>query len=112
MFPNMGGIDPRKIDSMMKKMGIQNKELNAKKVVIETDTETIVINNPTVTEITMQGQKTFQVVGEVCSEEQGLSDEDITMVAETASVSKEKAKEVLEKNDGDLAKTIDVLKKE
>ncbi len=113
MLPNLGGIDPRKIDSMMKKMGIQNKNIDAKKVIIETSTEKIIINNPVVTEVTMQGQKTFQIMGEVVSEKQNLiSDEDISMVSESANVSKEQAKKSLEENDGDLAKAIDSFKSE
>lgn len=32
-----GGIDPRRMQSMMKQMGIENKDIPAKKVIIETD---------------------------------------------------------------------------
>lgn len=111
MFPNLGGIDPRKIDSMMKKMGIQNKNIDATKVIIETNSEKIIINNPSVTEVVMQGQRTFQIMGDVSSENQNLiSEEDISIVAESANVSKESAKVALEENDGDLAKAIESLK--
>lgn len=111
MMPGLGGIDPRKIDSMMKKMGIQNKNIEATKVIIETLSEKIIINNPSVTEVTMQGQRTFQIMGEVSSEKELLiSEDDVSIVAESANVSKEQAKVALEENDGDLAQAIESLK--
>jgi nascent polypeptide-associated complex subunit alpha len=112
MFPNLGGIDPRKLDTMMKKMGIENKTIEATKVIIETTTNKITINNPSVTEVSMQGQKTYQIVGEPTIENKGPSSEDISLVAESANVSEEQAKKALEETNGDLAKAIDFFKKE
>ena len=105
---NMSGLDPRKINSMMKQMGINNKDIPAKKVVIELeDGSKLVINKPGVTEITMQGQKSYQVTGEVVEEKQlVISNEDIELVANEAKISKEKAKELLKKTNGDIAKAI------
>ena len=108
MSLNMGGLDPRKVNSMMKQMGISNKELPAKKVIIELEDGTkLIIEEPGVTEITMQGQKSYQVTGEV-SEQKKLTipDEDIEMVANEANISKEKAKELLKKTNGDIAEAI------
>jgi len=108
MSLNMGGLDPRKINSMMKQMGISNKELPAKKVTIELeDGITLVIDEPGVTEITMQGQKSYQVTGDAVEQKKlTISDEDIELVANEAKISKEKAKELLEKTNGDIAEAI------
>jgi len=108
MSLNMGGLDPRKINSMMKQMGISNKELPAKKVVIELEDGTkLIIDEPGVTEITMQGQKSYQVTGEVTEEKElVISDEDVELVANEANISKEKAKELLKKTNGDIAEAI------
>ena len=55
----------------------------------------------------MQGQESFQISGEVREEEGELfSDDDIKTVMEKTGASEKKAKEFLEKNNGDLAETI------
>jgi nascent polypeptide-associated complex subunit alpha len=108
MIPNMGGLDPRKISSMMKQMGITNNELPATKVIIELqDGKILIIENPGVTEITMSGQKSYQVTGDVTEEKKLIvSSEDIDLVVSSTKVSKEKAKKLLEETDGDIAKAI------
>lgn len=108
MIPGMGGLDPRKMQSLMKQMGIENKELNAKKVTIDLEDGTqMIIENPSVTEINMQGNKSYQVIGEATiKKELQILDEDVSMVAESANISKEKAKELLEKTKGDIAEAI------
>jgi len=105
---NFGGIDPRRMQSMMKQMGIENKEIPAKKVIIETDSKKIIIENPTVTEVSMQGQKTYQIMGEV-KEETGIPKEDIDMVMEATGETEKEAKSALEKTSGDIAKAIELL---
>lgn len=103
-----GGIDPRRMQSMMKQMGIENTEIPAKRVIIETDSKRIIIENPNVTQVSMQGQKTFQIMGEV-REETGIPEEDIQMVIDATKKSKEEAKKALEKENGDIAKAIESL---
>ncbi|MFA7709292.1 MAG: nascent polypeptide-associated complex protein [archaeon] len=105
---NFGGIDPRKMQSMMKQMGIENKEISAKRVIIETDSKRLIIDNPSVTEVSMQGQKTYQIVGEV-REETGIPKEDIDMVKEATGKTEKEAKSALEKTSGDIAKAIELL---
>ena len=103
-----GGLNPKKMQAVMKQMGIAQEEINASKVIIETTAgEKIIINDPTVTKIKMQGQETFQVNGEsqVESAEVGVSNEDIKMVMEKTNCTEEKAKESLEKT-GDLTESI------
>lgn len=105
MFP---GLNPKKMQAMMKQMGIAQKEIPALRVIIEkaNDTKTI-IENPSVTKIKMQGQETFQIAGEVREEasEPRISEDDIKTVIEKTGCSEEKARETLEKT-GDLAEAI------
>lgn len=106
MMPN---IDPRQMEQLMRKMGMSSKQLSAKRVIIETEEEqNIVIEDPQVTEITMQGQKSFQISGNV-SYKSSISEEDIKMVMDQAGVSKEAAAEALKKSNGDLAEAILLL---
>ena len=106
MFP---GVDPRQMQGMLKKMGISQEEIDASRVIIEkTDNSRIIIDNPSVTKIKMQGQETFQIAGDISEEsaEEEISEEDIKTVMEKTGVSEKKARETLEKNNGDLAETI------
>ncbi|MEK6824137.1 MAG: nascent polypeptide-associated complex protein [Nanoarchaeota archaeon] len=103
-----GGIDPKKMQGMMKQMGISQKEIPAEKVIIEkTDGSKIIIENPSVMQIKMQGQESFQISGEIREEtaKVEISEDDINAVVEKTGVSKKKARETLEKT-GDLAEAI------
>jgi len=103
-----GGIDPKKMQSMMKQMGISQIEIPAEKVIIEkSDGSKIIIENPSVMQIKMQGQESFQISGEIREEtaEVKISEEDINAVVEKTGVSRQKARETLEKT-GDLAEAI------
>ena len=111
MFPGMGGMDPRKMKMMMKQLGIKNEELNVKKVIFELEDKKLIIDDPQVSAIDMQGQKTYTVIGNAREEAGELPEEDIKMVAEQTSVSEEEAKKALEENDGDIAEAISKLKK-
>ena len=104
----LGGLNPKKMQAMMKQMGISQEEIDASKVIIEKeDNSKIIINNPSVTKVKMQGQESFQIAGEISEEiaEVGISEEDIKTIMEKTGVSEEKAKETLEKT-GDLAEAI------
>jgi nascent polypeptide-associated complex subunit alpha len=106
MFP---GLDPKKMQSVMKQMGIAQEDISANRVIIETDEKNIIINNPSVTKIKMQGQTNFQVSGDVTEEEikeENTAEEDIEMIMEKTGCDKEKAKEALEKSNGDLTEAI------
>ena len=47
MFPGMGGLNPKKMQSMMKQLGMSQDEIEANKVTIEkTDGTKIVFENP------------------------------------------------------------------
>jgi len=105
----MSGMDPRLVKMAMKKMGIKQEDVGASRVIIETlDNKKIIINNPVVQKIDMAGNVSFQISGDV--EEESNNEDDIEMIMEQTKKSKEKVKEVLEKNKGDIAKTILDLK--
>ena len=101
-----GGLDPKKMQAMMKQMGMAQEEISASRVIIEkTDNTKTIIENPSVTKIKMQGQETFQIAGDISEQEAGISEEDIQTIMEKTGASEEKAKEALEKT-GDLAEAI------
>jgi nascent polypeptide-associated complex subunit alpha len=105
MFP---GVNPKQMQGMMKKMGISQEDIPAERVIIEkSDNSRIIINEPSVQKIKMQGQETFQIAG-IISEEQAqveISEEDIKTIVEKTGVSEDKARASLEKT-GDLAESI------
>ena len=106
----MPGFDPRTIKKLMKQMGMDTQDIPASEVIIKkAEGGAIVIKNPQVQKMKIPGQgESFQVIG-TASESAGtveISEEDISIVAEQANVSKEDAKKALEKNKGDIAKTI------
>ncbi len=113
-----GGINPNQMKGMMKKMGIAQNEINAQRVIIECADKNIVIENPSVMRISMQGQVSYQISGEESEgpagsslgEEEKFSEEDIKMVMEKTGKSKQQVVEFLEKNDGDIAAAILGLK--
>jgi len=111
MFPGRG-IDPRQMQKMMKQMGIKSDEIEADRVIIEGKNKRIIIENPSVTAIDMQGKKTYTVMGEEREEGRGIPKEDIEMVMKQADVNAKKAEAALKKNDGDIAEAILELKGE
>lgn len=103
-----GGMNPKKMQGMMKQMGISHEEIDASRVVIEkNDGSKIVVTNPSVMKIKMQGQESFQVSGDI-SEESGelFSEDDVKTVVEKTNCSEDEAKKVLEEKQGDLAEAI------
>jgi nascent polypeptide-associated complex subunit alpha len=101
-----GGMDPKKMEAMMRQMGIKQEKIEAKRVVIELDGKSIVIEEPETVKITMQGQSSYQISGSAKIIENGPSQEDIKMVMEQSNVSEEEAKEALIEAKGDIAQAI------
>lgn len=104
------GMNPRKMQQMMKKMGIAQVEIDATEVIIRTPEKEIIITNPSVSKVNMMGQQTYQVVGEEhersLSVQPEISDDDVKTVMEQAGVDEAAAREAIEKEEGDLAKAI------
>ena len=105
-------MNPRDVKKAMKRMGMEQRDIEAFQVIIKTPSKDLVINNPQVAEVTMMGQKTYQIVGEAIEQENiYISQEDIETVAQQAEVSKQQAEQALKKSKGDLAEAIMNLKK-
>jgi nascent polypeptide-associated complex subunit alpha len=109
------GVNPRQMKQAMKRMGISQEEMQGvEEVVIRTADKEYVIKEAAVTCVTMQGQKTYQVIGDaevrsrqVAKEEApGIPDEDVQLVMSQTGVSKEKAVQVLKECDGQPAEAI------
>jgi nascent polypeptide-associated complex subunit alpha len=113
MFPGLGKMNPKQMQGMLKQFGIKTEEINAKRVIIETEEKKIVIEPANVSAMTMQGQKTYTVMGTEREEsaEKTIPIEDIKMVAEQAGCSEVQAKKALEETNGDIAEAILKLKK-
>ncbi len=124
-----GGMNPRKMEQMMKQMGIDLEELDAEEVVITlTDGTQLVFDDADVTKMDARGQATYQIVGEPSEREGsssgtaaeteaepeteddgGIPEDDIKLVSQRTGASKEEARDALEAADGDLATAIDAL---
>jgi nascent polypeptide-associated complex subunit alpha len=109
MFP---GMNPRQMQQAMRKLGIQQVEIEATEVIIKTPGKDLIIQNPQVSKVNMMGQETFQIVGEVEERERKveINEDDIKTVAEQTGVSEEEAKKAIEETNGDLAEAILKLK--
>lgn len=123
----MAKFDSRNARRMMQRMGMQMQEFNGvTRVIIESPGKEIVIEQPTVTSINVQGQRIYQITGGKATERapqvavtQGVApaekppvqvpEEDVLLVAQQAKVSMEKARETLTKCEGDLARAILML---
>ena len=108
----MPGMDPKQMQKLMKQMGIKSEELAATKVTIELkEGGRLVIFEPNVIQIEMDGEKTFQIGGKM-HEEKEAGEDDIRMVMESAGCSREEAQNALRETGGDIAEAIIHLKGE
>jgi len=104
-------MNPKQMAKLMSQMGIKNEPIPASRVIVEKeDGSKLVVNNPSVTLIEMQGQKSLQVAGEFAEEkgEQGPSDAEVVMQA-VSGASKEEAEKALKEADGDIAQAVLIL---
>jgi len=119
-----GRMNPRQMQQMMKRLGINVREIeNVEEIIIRTDTKEYIFDNAEVTVMDAQGQKTYQITGrprivdrigkveEEVEEEVVISLEDINLVAEQTGKTKEQAKKALEETNGDIAEAIIKLSK-
>ncbi|WP_254861988.1 nascent polypeptide-associated complex protein [Halovivax gelatinilyticus] len=119
MFGGGGGLDPRKMEQMMKQMGIDMDELDAEEVIIRTPDHDLVFDAPDVTRMDARGQETYQVIGspeerertggdaEAADTSGGAFDEDdVELVATRTGASEDDARDALERHGGDLAAAV------
>lgn len=100
-----GGMDPKKMKAMMKQLGINQEDIDAKRVIIEKEDGRIILDNPAVQKLKVQGQESWQITGESREEPFGVSEEDISLVAEKTGKSRADAKKALEETK-DIAEAI------
>jgi len=109
MFPGGRGMNPRQLQAQMKRMGINMEELqDVEEVIIKLKARDIVIKNASVTCIIAQGQRSYQIAGDVSEVEKkpAIPKEDILMVAGQAGVSEQEALKALEECNGEPAEAI------
>jgi nascent polypeptide-associated complex subunit alpha len=123
MIPG-GARNPRQMELMMRRLGMTTEEVpDVEEVVIRTRKVDHVFTAPEVTILTVQGVRTYQVVGTpeprprgaggaaapsaaTATEPRGPPEEDVRLVMEQANVSHEEAVEALEATHGAPAEAI------
>ena len=104
------GMNARDMAKAMKRLGIQQQDIDAVEVVIKTKDKEYVFTQPQVAKVNMGGQESFQIIGtpeiRELSTEPEISDEDVETVVSQTGKSKEEALEVIKKHKGDLASAI------
>ena len=104
-------LNPREVEKVMRRMGIESEEIVAQEVIIKTQEKDIVISSPHVTKVNMMGQETFQITGEVRERpSEKFSVADGRMIMKQTGASEEEVREALEET-GDIAESILRLKK-
>jgi len=98
-------------------MGMNFNEVSGvTRVTIETSEKRIVIDEPSVVTINVQGQTMYQVAGGAVREEglkspiPAIPETDVKLVADQTGKTVEEARKALEDSGGDLAKAILLLK--
>jgi len=100
---------------MMQRMGMSMGAMpDVEQVIFKTSSKEIIVENPDVAVMEMQGQKIFQVTGERIVEKPiekavKIPEEDVQLVATQAGVSLDQARAALEQTKGDLAQAILLL---
>ncbi len=103
-------MDNRQARRAMERMGINMKEVpDVQEVIIRTSDKEMRITNASVSEVNAQGNRVFQVMGEVEEtevEKKSFNEEDVLLVQQQAGVSRERAVAALEEADGEVARAI------
>ena len=115
MMPG-GRMNPKQMKAMMKRMGIDQEEVpGVEEVIIKTKTKELVFKDVVVTAVSVQGQKTYQIVGipqererrrEEGEEEGGVPEDDIKLVMSQTGCTAAEAKKALQETDGAPAEAI------
>ena len=103
------GMNPRQMKKLMRQLGIKMEELEGvKEVVLRLEGKEIVLKDPVVTVMVVQGEKTYQIVpgSEEVREVLEIPEEDVQLVMEQAGVDRETALKTLKETKGDIAEAI------
>ena len=111
MIPGMNKKQMKQMERQMKKMGMKMEDLpDALEVIIRFEDKELIIDNPNVSLMNVMGQETYQIEGKAreveLEYEIEIPDEDVEMVASSAGVSLDDARQALEECKGDLAEAI------
>jgi nascent polypeptide-associated complex subunit alpha len=131
MFGGGGGLNPRKMQQMMKQMGIDIEEIDAEEIIIRTGEEELVFDDAEVQRMDAQGQATYTITGEPETRAAGdeeaiplgegddesaesvdagrIPDSDVEIVSQRTGAGEDAAREALEAEDGDLAAAVSRL---
>ncbi len=104
-----GRMNPRQMNQMMRKLGINVKEIeNVQKVIIQTNSKQYIFDEANVTLMDAQGQKTYQITGKprIVENKEEIPKEDIDLVVEQTGKSAVEAKKALKETKGDIAEAI------
>jgi nascent polypeptide-associated complex subunit alpha len=103
-------MDNRQARRAMERLGINMKEIeDVEEVIIKTKQKELHITNPSVSEVNAQGNRVFQVTGDVEEteiERKTFNEEDILLVQQQTGVSRERAEAALNEADGEVARAI------
>jgi len=114
-----GAPQGRDAKRMMQKMGMKIDEIDGvTEVLIRTATREIIIKEPVVTSVVVQGQRMYQVTGGSAHErapsaeaaQPEVPEEDVNLVATQTGKTVDEAKVALKESGGDLAEAILRLK--
>lgn len=113
----MRRVNPREARRMMQRMGMSMDSVpEVTQVIVKTATKDIIIDEPEVAILNMQGQRVYQVMGGRVTEKAAvvekkivIPDEDAQLVAGQTGKTVEAARKALEESGGDLAKAILLL---
>lgn len=104
-------MNPKQLEKMAKRMGIQASQIDAEEVIIRTAKKDIIISNPQVSKVNMMGQETWQITGNAEEKpNKPFSDDDIDTVINQTGASREEVEAALEAAHGDLAEAIMKIK--
>lgn len=118
MMPGMRGVNPRQMKQAMKRMGITTEDINGvEEVIIRTKDKEYVIRDAAVTIMEVQGQKTFQVIGDATVSartaapaakggESQVPEEDIELVMSQTGAEREQVIRALKESGGQPAEAI------
>ena len=114
MMPG-GRMNPKQMKAMMKRMGIDQEEMpEVEEVVIKTRTKELIFKDAAVTAVTVQGQKTYQIVGTPQERERNreegkegdIPEDDIKLVISQTGCTAAEARKALQETDGAPAEAI------
>ena len=108
-----GRMNPRQMNQMMKRFGINVKEIeNVQRVIIQTDKNEYIFDEAEVTMMDAQGQRTYQIVGKprIVEKKEEILKDDVKLVMEQTGKSESEARKALEETKGDIAEAIMKLK--